>query len=218
MSMIIGFVNQKGGAGKTTLSLSIAYESALRGKKTLLVDADPQQSIMGWAEDRERVLPEGFGMISMPTKTIHRDIHSIVPGWDLVVIDGPPRSTDITRSIMLACDLVIVPCTPSGLDVKASQNTLDAINGSFMYHPSLKPVFVINRKAVNTAIGKSTREALQSLSGNIPVLKSEVSMRIIFAEALSLGMSVQEMDPDGKAKNEIKNLYDEIIGVLNEKV
>lgn len=217
--MIIGLVNQKGGSGKTTLSLSIAYESWLRGNRTLLVDADPQQSVLGWAEDRESALPsETFGIISMPTRKIHRDIHNVSKGFDVVIIDGPPRSTDITNSIILASDLVIVPCTPSGLDIKASLNTLDVLRDALLYCPALKFVFAINRKVVNTAIGKGIREAIEGIGEDITVLKNEVCMRTIFAEAMSSGNAVQEIDNEGKAKNEIKNLYDEAMEVLNEKV
>ena len=127
---IIGFVQQKGGVGKSTLSLNVAFESVLSGDRTLLIDADSQQSIgVGWEEDRDSpkpILPPLLKIKSMFTTDIHKVIDSEAEGYDLVIIDGPPRSTDVTRSIMLASDLIIIPCTPSGLDVKASKKTLMA--------------------------------------------------------------------------------------------
>ena len=216
MVTTIGLVNQKGGAGKTTLSISLAFEGALRGVKTLLVDADPQQSVMGWLQERETELPsETLAVTSMASKTLHRDIKNISKGWELVIIDAPPRITDITRSILLACDMVVIPCSPSGLDSKATYNTLELIREGSVFTPSLKTVFTVNRKPVNTAIGRSIREVILSFGDDVRLLNSDISMRVIFAEALSAGLSIQEMGPGNeKAKIEISSVYEEIMKEL----
>ena len=52
---VIGVLNQKGGVGKTTISVNLASELARRGNKVLLVDADPQGSALDWSEIREKV-------------------------------------------------------------------------------------------------------------------------------------------------------------------
>lgn len=212
---IISFVNQKGGVGKTTESVSIAFESALNKKRTLLVDADPhQQSIIGWRQEREKDLPSNLSLVSMPSNTIHKDIKRIARGYDMVIIDGPPRLADITKSVIAASDLVIMPCTPSGLDSKATEDTLEIIREVAVLH-SLKAVITVNRKAVNTAIGKTIRKTLQSFADDIKVLKSEITMRVVFAEAMSAGLSIQEMAPlKDKARIEISNLYKEILKEL----
>ena len=213
---VIGFVQQKGGVGKSTHTLNVAFESTLDGKRTLVIDADPQGSLVGWLEDRESPLPNGMSIIAMSTTKIHRDISTISEGFDLVLIDGPPRATDIAKSIMLASDLVVIPCTASGLDVKASRNTLMAALEAREYSAKLKIVFAINRKPVNTTIGKSLRESLLEIGDGVPVLNADVCMRIAFAEAISGGLSIQELNTDFKARVEIKNLYTEIMRVLYE--
>ena len=214
---VIGFVQEKGGVGKTTSTINLAFEAALDGKRLLVVDADPTGALRGWLEDRESTLPKGMSIVAMCTTKIHRDIGTISDGFDLVMIDGPPRSTDITRSIMLASDLLVIPCTPSGLDVKISKKTLMAAYEAKEYSTNLKIVFAINRKPVNTALGNSLRESLQELGEDIVVLKSDVCMRIAFAESMSIGMSIQEMKSDDKAAAEVKNLYIEIMRNLYEE-
>ena len=62
-AMIISLLNQKGGVGKTTLSLNIAHGLYLRGYKVLVVDADPQQSALSWLESIDHNTPPPFNVI-----------------------------------------------------------------------------------------------------------------------------------------------------------
>lgn len=213
--MIIGIVNQKGGVGKTTLAVSLAYEAVTRGKRTLLVDCDPQQSVMEWSDKRgDLALPSNLSIISMAKRTMHRDIKSISEDYDFTVLDGPPRTTDITRSVILACDLVILPCTPSNYDVMASLETVKLIQEAFPFKEKLKSVFAISRKLVNTAIGRDVTEAIQDLGSDIRLLKSQICNRVAYAES-SYGQSIQELNTDQKAISEMAQLYEELMEVMN---
>ncbi len=71
--MIAAFLNQKGGVGKSTLSIHVATALALRGSKVLLVDADPQHSALDWQASRQSdpLLP----VVGLPTKLDF--IHSV---------------------------------------------------------------------------------------------------------------------------------------------
>jgi len=209
--MIIGILNQKGGVGKTTLSISMAHNLARRSSSddVLVVDSDPQQSSLSWSEVREGKLP--FTVIGFSKKSLHRDLPPIAKNYKHIIIDGPPRVTELARSCIMASDIVIVPCTPSPYDIWASSETVELIKEAAVYKEKLKGVFVINRKITNTAIGRDVVEALKEME--LTVLNSHISQRVIFAEAAASGKTVFDIEPEGKAANEIVSLMDEILSV-----
>jgi chromosome partitioning protein len=205
--MIISLINQKGGVGKTTLSLNIAHAFALDNKKVLLVDADTQQSALTWSEKRSSNLP--FHVFALPTKTINREIQSFVKNYDFIIIDTSPRVTSVTESCVLASDLAIIPCQPSPYDVWASEESVKLVNKvKSVYKDNLKATFAINRKIVNTSIGRDVSEALTHMG--VSVFKTTISQRVLFAEAAVNGMTVYDLEPEGKAAQEISKLVDEI--------
>lgn len=209
--MIIGVLNQKGGVGKTTLSVCIAHELSRRisSDSVLVVDADPQQSSLSWSEVREGKLP--FSVIGFSKKSLHRDLPSIAKNYRYVIIDGPPRVTELARSCIMASDLVLIPCTPSPYDIWASSETVDLIKEAVVYKEKLKSVFVINRKITNTAIGRDVVDALKELE--LRVMNQHITQRVIFAEAAACGKTVFDIEPDGKGAGEIISLVDEILNI-----
>ncbi|STU47436.1 Uncharacterised protein [Klebsiella pneumoniae] len=78
-----------------------------------------------------------------------------------------------------------------------------------IYKENLKSVFAVNRKIVNTAIGRDVGEALSTYE--TPVLQATVSQRVIFAEAAAVGKAVFELEPDSAASKEIGALVNEIL-------
>lgn len=205
--MIIGVLNQKGGVGKTTLSISIAAELSRRGYRVLLVDADPQGSSLDWSAARQT--PPLFSVVGLPRASIHKEIETIGLGYDHIVIDGPPRVTDLARSAIMASSVVLIPVQPSPYDIWAASEVVALINEAIVFKENIKSCFVINRKIVNTAIGRDVAEALSTYE--LPVLKSSVTQRVVFAEAAAQGKAVFEVDANGVASSEIEAVVNELL-------
>ena len=210
--MIVALLNQKGGVGKTTLALHLAGRWAGKGKRVMVVDADPQGSALDWSEQRAR---EGvarlFGVVGLPRETLHRELPAIAADADHVIVDGAPRIAGVARSALLAADLVLIPATPSPLDGWASAEMLRLLDEARVFRPGLPARMVLNRCAARTVIARETADALADHEP--PVLASRIGQRVIFADAARTGRLAEELDPGSLAAAEIAALATEVEGL-----
>jgi chromosome partitioning protein len=206
--MIIGVLNQKGGAGKTTISVNLAAAFARNGRRVLLVDADPQGSAITWSSLRQG--EPLFPVIGMAKPTLHRELPNVAKAYDLVVIDGAPRVNELARAAMLASDLVVIPVQPSPYDVWASADTVRLVREARQFRSTIRAAFLINRRIARTAIGRDVASALAEFE-DVPVLGAALGQRIIFAESAAQGLSVIEAAPRSEAAAELMSLANLII-------
>lgn len=200
--MILGVLSQKGGVGKTTLAINLAAVFARSGLRTLLVDADPQGSSLAWSSARE--LEPLFPVVGMAKPTLHRDLPEVAKDYDMVVLDGAPRVNDLGRSAIMASDLVLIPVQPSPYDVWAAAETVQLVREAAAFKENLKAAFAINRKIVNTAIGRDVQAALEPFE--LPVLPTHLCQRVLYAESAAQGLAVVEVASNGEAAKELAAL------------
>ena len=212
MPFVISFLNQKGGVGKSTLSINIAACFALLRQKVLLIDADKQATSSTWASLRTET---PFQVVSMSRENMARDALSLAAGYDFTIIDGPPQAESISRSCIVASDLVAVPIEPGGASRWSSDLTVRQLKDAMELKPNLKCGFVVSRKIGTTVLGRDTRG--MAADAGIPTFETEIEQRVAYAEALTMGKTIFEWAGRGPALIEIQSLTHELLDVLNEQ-
>jgi chromosome partitioning protein len=203
--MIISFVNQKGGVGKTTSAINIAASLKRRNYKIGFIDADPQGSATHWhaVEDNN-----AFEVLHHPEPISKSEVDELSQNYDYLVIDAPPAFGDITKSILAVTDLSIIPLSPSSLDIWSCKGTLEMVDEAREENPDLDVKLLINRKIPGTRVGREARDSLGVF--DMDILGSELCQRVAYIDAMTSGVSVMQYAPNSKAANEVESLCDEI--------
>jgi chromosome partitioning protein len=212
---IVAIVNQKGGAGKTTIALNLAAAAAehrsIKGGspnrlRVLLIDADPQHTAGDWSAVRDKAPP--FVLIALPQPVLHRDVPQLAADYDIIVIDGPPRNYEVTRSAIAAADMVVIPVQPSGADFWASRETVKLVEEAHAFKETRKCVLLVSRRKGRTALGRDIREALASFG--IPLLRADIPDRVAYAETMTAGTTIVESQPKGPGAADFRAVLAEI--------
>lgn len=214
--MIISLLNHKRGVGKTTISINLAGILSYIGNKVLLIDADPHRRSLNWAVKRKHDLL--FNTIAIDQPIIHKEIDSFIKSYDYIIIDGASGVYDVTRSVIAASNLVLIPVQPSLYDVWASSEIVAQINEVSRLLSEIKNInssFVINRKIRNTAIGQDVYKSL--LKYNMDLLITHIHSRTTFAESVTQGLCVHELG-NKRAKIELDVLVKELLKKYNRRV
>jgi chromosome partitioning protein len=185
--MRLALVSTKGGTGKTTSAVSLAMVLNRLGR-TLAVDCDPQGSLMSWSEaaaDDGTSLP--FTVVSLATRDVHVRLADLAAGYDHVVVDTPPGDLGIIRSAILAASIVLVPVSPTGLDLNRIRPTFDTLSEIAVSHPVAVGVLL-------TKVRRGTRSARAArgilAEHGYPAMRTEIPLAEHFAAAFGSVPSV----------------------------
>ena len=204
--MVISLINQKGGVGKTTIAINLASALSSRNLKVLVIDADPQGSVLQWqatGANRE------FDVVQLAMPELSAQIGNHRRAFDHVVIDSPPALSHVSREIAAASDLAIIPIAPSSLDIWSSRETIELVTGVGRKRQRLAARLLVYRKIPGTRLAAEARDALNSYG--VDIFKTEISQRIAYVEAIVAGVSVLKYSPNSVATREINDLCDEIL-------
>lgn len=220
---IITFVNQKGGVGKSTLTINIA--AILSEKyKVLLLDTDTQGSSEDWgiarinkleSANKLRVFSKHYRGIKKATE-VSMDLAEIAASYDIVVVDTPGRNELVSLGVIAAANLVIIPLTPGNFSFWSSEITRELIQKVAAARPDdFAARLLLNMRDRRKKISKEAEILLRELE--IPVMKTSTGHRNIF-ESSSEGLSVLEItaktESDKEGQREILELVSEIEEIL----
>jgi chromosome partitioning protein len=210
---IITVAQGKGGVGKTTIAVNVAGEFSRRNFVVALVDSDPQASACKWAEPGNLEFPVyEIGLEDSARSSITRwvqDVRRVEA--EIVIIDTAPGARQLGASISIA-NVILVPCTASGLDIEATERTMGIIEAARRSRVApLDVILVPNRTDQRTLEGKQLEQELRSFG---EIVAPPVSQRSAFVRAFATGQSVSEYAGGEAADLDISRLCDLIIHVI----
>lgn len=207
---VITLATSKGGAGKSTLARNIAAHWVNLGFKVVIIDADPQGSIIN------RHNPEGelknLCVIAEPEETVFNVIKDVKDNYDFIIVDTGGFRNKTTVRALIETDLAIIPLKPSADDVSGALETHNLINELNKTPERIsRPIrykMIITMSQQGTIISKHVRAELEQLG--YLVLKSEMYHRVAYPEAAINGLSPCITDPEGAAARDITNIIKEL--------
>lgn len=204
---VIAFVGNKGGAGKTTLSVNLAAGLA-RHAETAIVDADPQGSSVHWYANSEevRVTP-----VFQAESALLDQIENLKGKFAYIIADCPPSvHAPQTATILNMADVAMVPVQPSPVDLWATVHIEQAITAAQQTNPALRAVLVVNQLESRSTLSQLIREALAEIA--VPVATTAVRKRAIYKASALEGRTVFDMGKRGAAAAaELDQLIKEVI-------
>lgn len=210
--VVIALVNQKGGCAKSTTAVHFAYWLALMKHQVLLVDADAQRSSSIWLSSLSNPIPSE--VIQSPDDLLER-IPELAKSCDYLIVDGPAGLSEATRAILFRADLAIVPCQPTGVDLRSASDAVRLIKQAQSVRNGPPRAAVFLSRAVKGTKLLDEAKALLSKT-DVPILKSVIHQKQAIADTFGQGATVWELTgkPAAESANEFNRLFKEIMGML----
>lgn len=213
---VVTIFNQKGGCGKTTVTIQLAGTLAMRGFQTLVIDMDDQSTATRWASqapDDEPFPAATMNLAAMGGK-VHREVRNHLDNYDFILIDCPPAALSPSpSSAMLISDLAIIPIVPAPADMWASVAAKKLALAAQMTNEQLAIRILPNMVQKNTNLARDTLDVLAEDS-EIPLMQSWIGSRSAFRECQLTGSTVHRLAKSSAAAKEVDKLADEVLQIL----
>ena len=201
----IAFLSQKGGSGKTTLAVHTAVTAQESGENVVVIDTDPQQSAMTWAEARTTDVPPVAAINANEIQKVFDAAEA--ESMTLAIVDTAPHAAPEASVIASKVDLIAIPVRPSAFDIAAVGNAVEIAKAA-----NTKTVFVLSACPFRSPEIAETRELLKTYG--LPVAPTDITERRAFSRAVASGRAVTEFESDGKAAAEIRALWQWLKGEM----
>lgn len=196
---VVSVLSQKGGVGKTTLATALAVEASRRGKKTVMFDLDPQATASFWKDVRK---DDTLAITAIPASRLGHVLKAVrEAGCDFAVVDTPPFSKEIAYEAARHADFVLIPTKPAIFDIQGATRTFDVVKEFNRPHAVILNLCPPVGREIEDAVN-----AIEELKATLCPLR--IGTRIAYSRAQQNGLAAQEVEPDGKAAHEIKQLYE----------
>ena len=200
--LILAFISQKGGVGKSTLAQALAVETTRQKIKTLLADCDPQQSTSyKWTQLRKK---NGLSPINCQVFQQVRDIWPLTKKYDLIIIDGPARTSKGTYEISQKANLLIQPTSATRADLEPA---VREFNSLVKQETSAKKLTLLLNNLITPAEEKAARAYLKLT--DYFCLPYALYARASYRQAQNEGKSIAEISYKNLQK-QVKKLLDSI--------
>lgn len=211
MMPIIAFTNQKGGCAKSTSSVHLCHWFHKQGYSVTLIDADAQRSSSIWLKSMD-IEEIGIEILQSPDDLLEQ-IPDISKSSDYTVVDGPAGLSEATRAILFRTDLAIVPCQPTGVDLRSAADAVKLIRQAQSVRNGPPDAAVFLARAVK---GTRLKDEAISLLGksNIPVLKTTVHQKQVVADCF--GQQATVWDMPGRAATESAREFEQLFKEITE--
>lgn len=197
---IIAVVSQKGGVGKSTLTLNLALYLGTQGADVAVCDADAQGSLTAAAD-----LLTGLTFLK-PADVWERRVGDA----DVVIVDTSPRNDADLAKLLAVADYVLIPVRPGFFDVLAVKDTVSLLTAAQLQRPGLKAGIVLTMVQHRTAITREVQTMLETFPvETLPVL---IHHRVAYTRSAMTNGILGSNDP--KAYEEITDLATAIIDRL----
>ncbi len=212
---IVGFVNQKGGPGKTTLAMHLAGTLGRRGERVLVVDADPQATASRWAAAAasRRPFPAQTVGVGPEPGSLHATLQQHLAAYHWIVVDCPPSAdSPLLHTALLVSDLALVPVIPSPPDLWAGVAIRQVLDRAMSINTGLVARLVVNQFVPRTLLAARTLALLPRYG--IPVLDTRIGDRQAYRHAAAAGLTVADLPRTRQAAAEIEAFTDEVVQLV----